>query len=59
MPTFVKPKRFLVFDYYDYYPGGGWNDFEASYDSIEDARAHQGWRQIVDIETGDIEGDIP
>ena len=30
-------KRYLVFAYPVYYPGGGWSDFIADFDSIEDA----------------------
>ena len=53
-------KRFLVFDYLEYYPSGGWCDFEGSYDTIEEARAHRGWRQIVDSTTSQVvEGEKP
>lgn len=45
-------KRYLVFDYGDYYPGGGWNDFVGSFDSLEEARASE-HREIVDTQTGE------
>lgn len=45
-------KRFVGFDFVDYYPEGGWNDFVASYDSLEEAMA-VGHRQIVDLHTGE------
>ena len=32
-------KRYLVFAYRCYYPGGGWSDFEASFDEFSDAIA--------------------
>lgn len=48
-------KRFLVFDYSDYYPGGGWNDFEGTFDTIEEAlRAHPECREIVDTTTAQV-----
>lgn len=31
-------KRYLLFQYPDYYPGGGWQDFTGSFDSVEEAR---------------------
>lgn len=65
----VEPiKRFLLFGGCVYYPGGGWGDFLGSFDTIEQARAHeqaherpsyQGdwWWHIVDLTTGvEIEG---
>ncbi len=53
----VKPKRFLVFVGHDQHPGGGWNDFIGSADTVEDAvAAAEGadyeWSQVVDTETG-------
>ena len=32
----TKLKRFLVFMYSCYYPAGGWNDFQGSFDSKEE-----------------------
>lgn len=29
----AKPKRYLVFAGYDYYPEGGWGDFQGSFDT--------------------------
>lgn len=34
----VSVKRYLVFATMDYYPSGGWGDFVAAFDTIEDAR---------------------
>lgn len=55
-----KPKRFLVFAYDMYYPGGGWNDLLGSTDTLEDARklylsveSRGSLGEIVDIETGE------
>ena len=48
MPTL---KRYLVFSFAVYYPGGGWTDFDADYETIEEARAHKPSRdckQIID-----------
>jgi hypothetical protein len=55
-------KRFLLFTFASYYPQGGWSDFRASYDTVQDAqialanRSEQdkGWEvyyQVVDTET--------
>jgi hypothetical protein len=30
-------ERYLLFAYDDYYPNGGWNDFQGSFDSVQDA----------------------
>lgn len=32
-----KDKRYLVFTYDTYYPGGGMSDMEASFDTIQEA----------------------
>jgi hypothetical protein len=32
-------KRYLLFMYDDYYPGGGWHDFRGSFDTPEEAMA--------------------
>lgn len=29
---------YLVFAFYTYYPTGGWSDYHAKYDTIEEAR---------------------
>lgn len=49
----MKLKRYLVFDFPDYYPGGGWQDFEGSFDTLEEAR-QLSCRQIIDSETGTV-----
>jgi hypothetical protein len=33
-------KRFAVFAYDTYYPGGGMSDFQVSFDTIDEARDH-------------------
>jgi hypothetical protein len=47
-------KRYAVFTFENYYPGGGWNDFQGAYDSVEEADAVRGVTQIVDLETGEV-----
>lgn len=52
-------KRYLVFSIIDYYPAGGWGDFDSSHEKLEDARAASAriekepgeCGQIVDLET--------
>jgi hypothetical protein len=55
-------KRYLVFWYPQYYPGGGWNDFEDSFATLEKARSYvkTGYKkrlggdfQIIDGESGE------
>ncbi len=62
-------KRYLLFNFSPYSPSGGWNDFVASFDSREEAKAYiaadaeekehleHGW-QLVDAEVG-AEVEIP
>lgn len=51
-------KRYLLFCGFQYYPGGGWNDFEGDYDTTKEALSDIGeeddWYHIVDIKTGAI-----
>lgn len=52
-------KRFLLFAYDAYYPGGGWADFKGDFDSLEDAEAAaktctEDYRDIIDSETKSI-----
>ena len=58
-------KRYLLFSYDGYYPDGGWNDFNGSFDTPElalahastDPSVHSDWWQLVDLETGEeVEG---
>ncbi len=42
-----------------YYPTGGWSDYEGSFISVEDAmecviKAKPDWYQIVNLHTGEI-----
>jgi hypothetical protein len=32
-------KRYLVFAYDQYYPAGGWGDFQAAFDSLDEAKS--------------------
>jgi len=46
-------KRFMIFAYDSYYPSGGMHDFQADFDTIEEAQLYiqnecGGW-QCVDI----------
>lgn len=52
-----KIKRFACFDYQQYYPGGGWDDFVGSFDTIQEAVATR-CCQIVDLKTGLIGSDV-
>lgn len=54
-------KRYLLFSGSDYYPSGGWKDFNDSFDSAEEARAKGNsfepeyyWYHVVDSQTGQI-----
>lgn len=48
----MKLKRYLVFEFEQYYPAGGWNDFVGSFDTLEEARKKSDWDcQIIDSET--------
>ena len=51
-------KRFLVFSGTDYYPGGGVEDFDTDFDTLEYAKMFQidsghEWANILDTKTGD------
>lgn len=53
-------KRYLVFGGSDYYPAGGWGDFQNSYDTLEEAqwpKNHWGdkydWCHVYDTQTGE------
>ncbi len=51
----MKVKRFVVFAYETYYPGGGWNDYQSSFDTAVEAylwAARNRADQIIDLETG-------
>lgn len=50
-------KRFLVFCFDTFYPHGGWEDFAASYDTLEEAVDHKPDKdnvQVVDSATGTL-----
>lgn len=52
-------KRYLVFAYESYYPGGGWSDFSKSFADRDEAIAHadtlhpksSGGVEVIDLET--------
>jgi len=53
-------KRYLIFAFNMYYPSGGWNDFQGSRDTFEDALSFTkqqitnfDYVQIVDSVTGE------
>lgn len=48
-------KRFLRFDYYGYYPGGGMDDFVGDFDTLEEAQKSEvigDFADILDHQTG-------
>jgi len=54
-------KRFLLFSGQTYYPHGGWNDFDGSFDTADQAQAKAeqlqinggiDWWQVIDGTTG-------
>lgn len=53
-------KRFLLFTGDNYYPSGGWGDFQKDFDTLEEATNYMGhnynvdWFQVVDSTTGEI-----
>ena len=50
-------KRFVVFSGDNYYPRGGWSDYQSSHATLEEAKEApvQGdWSEIVDLATGQI-----
>ena len=49
----VKLKRYMLFRFSTYYPSGGWNDFVASFDTLDEAVAHIN----STINTGEFGGD--
>ena len=53
-------KQFLLFAGDQYYPNGGWGDFEGSFDSIDEAKVAEkalpghDWFQVVDTASGEV-----
>lgn len=50
-------KKYVLFTFDDYYPGGGMTDLRESFDTIEDAKAHKTLSdnmQIVDRDTWEL-----
>lgn len=55
----MKVKRFVLFAGEQYYPSGGWEDYDSSFDTLEEAKTRaqevtSDWRDIVDLETGEV-----
>lgn len=55
---FWNSYRYLLFHCPEYYPAGGFSDFQGAYDTIEECHEHcrdRGYRhmQIVDMETNE------
>lgn len=53
-------KRFLVFGGYDYYPSGGWEDYQSAFDTLEEAKtfiqsptSELDWYHVVDTHSLD------
>lgn len=51
-------KRYLVFAYADYYPAGGWGDFQKAFgfrqeaiDYADSLKGYSGGIEVVDLET--------
>lgn len=53
-------RRYLLFSYYGYYPGGGWTDFRSSHITLEEAIAEgklyteHDYVEIVDLDTNGV-----
>lgn len=50
-------KRYLLFKGAEFYPSGGWDDFEGDYETIQEAKDNTqdcDWWQIVDTQTGSV-----
>lgn len=45
-------KRFLLFRWDQYYPGGGWSDFAGDFDSLEEAQAKDAELQTAERPIG-------
>jgi hypothetical protein len=55
----MKYKKFILFLYDQYYPGGGLSDIDDSFDTLEEAKAaalkrYRDFREIVDRDTWEI-----
>ena len=54
--TTLHMKRFLVFTFDQYYPNGGWEDFQESFETLEAAKnflinkSNFDFYQVVDLE---------
>lgn len=60
IPMETTLRRYLLFTFYDYYPCGGWGDFDGSFNSVEEAKEfaksknhHIDNIEIIDIVTGE------
>lgn len=57
----MKTKRYALFYGDTFYPAGGWDDFEGSFDTVVEAEATlpegdyaYDWYQVVDLTTGTL-----
>jgi hypothetical protein len=51
-------KRYALFAYDTYYPGGGWSDFVRSFDTVDEAAQHgrqlrDDYKVVIDLRTGE------
>jgi hypothetical protein len=51
-------KRYALFCYDAYYPGGGWGDFVNSFDTVDEAMSEPGnkdwdYAEVIDLTTGE------
>jgi hypothetical protein len=56
-PKDFAVRRFVVFSGEQFYPGGGWSDYQSSHATLAAARkapAPGDWSQIVDLTTGQV-----
>lgn len=62
--TTITVERYLLFSGENYYPGGGWRDFDGAYETLDEAKERvslfrrngngdnrRNWWHIVDVET--------
>jgi hypothetical protein len=59
MPERDWTDYYLLFLTDDYYPGGGWSDFERLFDDLEECLEHaansgRDWYQVVDLSTLEV-----
>lgn len=55
----MKYKKYILFQYHQYYPGGGLGDITDSFDTLEEARTkavekYYDYNEIVDRDTWEV-----